>query len=180
MEKSCSFVGVGGISCGTSRGLREISCLFDCKEDMSGQLSNCHLPKSNLRESEFIAIRAGMFNRTEDQFKMMSICPSHRHNLGRFWRPLRPCQYIHYIYTLPLIYTTPLPFRTPRIFYTSCSFIQTLSFSIPSLCICRHCLHIAISKLYFTNCPILLYPRTTEIEYLLCYSSSSRTQKRTS
>jgi hypothetical protein len=93
MEKSCSFVGVGGISCGASRGLREISCLFDCKEDMSGQLSNCHLSKSNLRESELIAIRAGMFNRTEDQFKMMSICPSHRHNLGRFWRPLRPCQY---------------------------------------------------------------------------------------
>jgi hypothetical protein len=53
MEKSCSFVGVGGISCGASRGLREISCLFDCKEDMSGQLSNCHLPISNLRESEF-------------------------------------------------------------------------------------------------------------------------------
>ena len=29
-----------------------------------------------------------MFNLTEDQFKMMFICPSHRHNLG-----LRPCQY---------------------------------------------------------------------------------------
>ena len=73
MEKSNSFVGVGGISCGASRGLREISCLFDCKEDMSGQLSNCHLSKSNLRESEFIAIRAGMFNRTEDQLKIVVI-----------------------------------------------------------------------------------------------------------
>jgi hypothetical protein len=70
MEKSCSFVGVGGISCGESRGLQEISCLFDCKEDMSGQLSNCHLSKSNLRENELIAIRAGMFRLTEDQFKM--------------------------------------------------------------------------------------------------------------
>ena len=76
MEKSCSFVGVGGISCGASRGLREISCLFDCKEDMSGQLSNCHLSKSNLRESEFIAIRAGMFNRTEDQLKIVDVIPT--------------------------------------------------------------------------------------------------------
>jgi hypothetical protein len=78
MEKSCSFVGVGGISCGESRGLQEISpisCLFDCKEDMSVQLSKCHLSKSNLRENELIAIRAGMFNLTEDQFKMMFICP---------------------------------------------------------------------------------------------------------
>jgi hypothetical protein len=25
--------------------------------------------------------------------RLMFICPSHRHNLGRFWRPLRPCQY---------------------------------------------------------------------------------------
>jgi hypothetical protein len=70
MEKSCSFVGVGGISCGESRGLQEISFLFDCKEDMSGQLSNCHLSKSNLRENELIAIRAGVFNLSEDQFKM--------------------------------------------------------------------------------------------------------------
>ena len=93
MEKSCSFVGVSGISCGESRGLQEISCLFDCKEDMSVQLSNCHLSKSNLRENELIANRAGMFNLTEYQFKMMFIFPSHRHNLGRFWRPLRPCQY---------------------------------------------------------------------------------------
>jgi hypothetical protein len=76
MEKSSSFVGVGGISCGESRGLQEISCLFDCKEDMNVQLSNCHLSKSNLRENELIAIRAGMFNLTEDQFKMMFICPS--------------------------------------------------------------------------------------------------------
>ena len=38
---------------------------------MSGQLSNCHLSTSNLRESELIAIRAGMFNCTKDQIKMM-------------------------------------------------------------------------------------------------------------
>jgi hypothetical protein len=67
----------------------DYSCLFDCKEDMSVQLSNFHLSKSNLRDNELIAIRAEMFNLIEEQFKMMFICPSHRHNLGRFWRPLR-------------------------------------------------------------------------------------------
>ena len=93
MEKSCSFVGVGGISCGESRGLVKISSLFDCDENMNSHLSSCHLSKSNLRENELIAIRAGMFHLDHDHFKKMSICPSHRHKLGRFWRPLRSCQY---------------------------------------------------------------------------------------
>jgi hypothetical protein len=58
---------------------------------------NSNLSKSNLRENELIAIRAGMFNLPKTSLiKMMFICPSHRHNLGRFWRPLRPCQYSLY------------------------------------------------------------------------------------
>jgi hypothetical protein len=93
MEKKCSFVGIGGISCGENRGLREICNLFDCQEDIKSQLATCHLSKSNLGESQLIALRAGMFHLSENQYKKMTICPSHRHNLGRFWRPLRSCQY---------------------------------------------------------------------------------------
>ena len=93
MEKSCSFVGVGGIACGESRGLVKISSLFDCNENLQSHLSSCHLSKSNLRENELIATRTGMFHLDQDNFRNMSICPSHCHNLGRFWRPLRLCQY---------------------------------------------------------------------------------------
>lgn len=93
MEASCSFLGIGGVRCGESRGLQEIACLFDCKEDIKGHLSFCHLSKLNLMEYELIAFRAGMFQLKEDHFKKTFICPSHRHNLGRFWRSLRSCQY---------------------------------------------------------------------------------------
>ena len=93
MEKKCSFVGISGICCGPSRGLQDICSLHECQEDIKSQLSTCHLSKSKLSESELIAIRAGMFGLTEDQMRKITICPSHRHNLGRFWRPLRSCQY---------------------------------------------------------------------------------------
>ena len=92
MEKNCSFIAVGGISC-ESRSVVKISNLFDYNENMQSHLSSCHLWKSNLKENELIAIRAGMFHLGQDNFKKISICPSHRHNLGRFWRPLRSCQY---------------------------------------------------------------------------------------
>ena len=93
MEKNCSFFGVGGILCGESRNSLKISSLFDCNENIQSHLSSCNLSKSNLKENELIAIRAGMFHLDQDNFKKMSIGPSHRHNLGRFWRPLRSCQY---------------------------------------------------------------------------------------
>ena len=92
VEKNCSFVGVGGISCGESHGLLEICNLFDCQEDIKSQLATCHhLSKSNF--IELIAFLAGMFHLTENQFKKMTICLSYRHNLGRYGRPLRSCQY---------------------------------------------------------------------------------------
>ena len=50
MEKNCSFVGIGGISCGESCGFQEMCNLFDCQEDIKSQLATCHLSKSNLRE----------------------------------------------------------------------------------------------------------------------------------
>jgi hypothetical protein len=93
MEVSCSFVGVGGIFCSESCGLQEIGCLRDYKEDIKNHLHSCHLSKLDLKEYELIAIRAGMFHLNEDHFKNMFICPSHRHNLGQFWRSLRTCQY---------------------------------------------------------------------------------------
>ena len=72
MEKNCSFFGVGGILCGESRNSLKISSLFDCNENIQSHLSSCHLSKSNLKENELIAIRAGMFHLDQDNFKKMS------------------------------------------------------------------------------------------------------------
>ena len=51
------------------------------------------MSKSGLTEAELILARAGHFDLTDDQVDKMIICPTHRQNLGRFWRQRRPCQY---------------------------------------------------------------------------------------
>ena len=91
--ENCSFIGVGGICCGENRRVKEIVTLGDCQEDIRNHLSSCHLSKAKIKECEVITARAGIFHPTEEQLRNMTICPSHRNGLGRFWRPLRSCQY---------------------------------------------------------------------------------------
>ena len=56
-------------------------------------VASCHLSRSGLTEANVILARAGHFDLTEEQVDKMMICPQHRHNLGRYWRPPRSCQY---------------------------------------------------------------------------------------
>lgn len=93
MEKGCSFFGFGRISCGEARGVNEVWNLVDCVDNISGHLISCNLSKSELSESQLILARAGLFDVTQDQQQPMLICASHRFKLGRYWRPLRSCQY---------------------------------------------------------------------------------------
>ena len=93
MEKICSFFGFGNVSCGESRGVVEVVQLSTCTGDISAHLAMCHLLKSGLSESQLILTQAGLFDVSPDQLKIMTVCPSHRHMLGRYWRPLRSCQY---------------------------------------------------------------------------------------
>ena len=93
MESHCSFFGIGSISCGEARGVSEVWKLSDCQVDISNHLASCGLSRSKLTESELILARAGLFNLSSEQENAMTICASHRFKLGRFWRPLRSCQY---------------------------------------------------------------------------------------
>jgi hypothetical protein len=93
MEKRCSLSHLGNILCGQSRGVSAIVSLLDCKEDIQHHLASCHLSKSNLNEYELILARAGLFRLHNEQIKSMVVCARHRHTLGRYWRPLRTCQY---------------------------------------------------------------------------------------
>ena len=37
--------------------------------------------------------RAGLFDLEDAQIRGMKICPRHRHNLGKFWKPRTTCQH---------------------------------------------------------------------------------------
>lgn len=89
----CSLKGVTKIACGNSRGLNELVKLSECKADVAQHLASCNLRNSGLEESELILTRAGYFDLNTKQVDSMSICPNHRHGLGRFWRAPRTCRY---------------------------------------------------------------------------------------
>lgn len=93
MDSVCSFSERVGISCGESRGVHRIQNLLECESDISSHLATCHLTKSNLKEYELILLRAGLFDLNTEQIDCMTVCTKHRHNLGKFWRPLKSCQY---------------------------------------------------------------------------------------
>ncbi len=93
MEKNCSLAGLGNLACGESRGIQKIVRIGDCNEDIRNHLRSCHLTKLNINEGELILARSGHFHPTQEQLTNMNVCPQHRDKLGRFFRPLRSCQY---------------------------------------------------------------------------------------
>ena len=57
-------------------------------------LANCHLSKCcDLTEVQLFLAGAGISRLSATQVAGMTICPRHRHLLGRFWRPPKSCQY---------------------------------------------------------------------------------------
>ena len=93
MENSCSLSGLGQFSCGESRGVTGNVSILECNRDIQTHLRSCHLSRLNITEYELILARAGQFNLNRDQMVNMTVCPRHRDNLGRYFRPLRSCQY---------------------------------------------------------------------------------------
>ena len=96
MEPICSFSELAKSSCGEFRKSPYIvRKLLECKDDITGHLQACCLCSlvGQIEEFELILIRAGIFHFSPNQLEKMWICPKHRYNLGRNWRPLRTCQY---------------------------------------------------------------------------------------
>ena len=90
---ACSFKECREIICGNSRGVPELKKVSECQDTITSHLASCHLSRSGLTEANVILARAGHFDLTENQVDKMMICPHHRHNLERYWRPPRSCQY---------------------------------------------------------------------------------------
>ena len=95
MEGKCSFSDLAKSSCGDFRGSTRMVCrLRECQEGITGHLQACHLSKlTGIPEYELILPRAGLFDEPLHRQEEMFVCPKHRYNLGRNWRPLRTCQY---------------------------------------------------------------------------------------
>lgn len=91
--RTCFFKYRESTPCGEDRGKRDLTSLDQCDEDVRRYLEAWHLSRENLSESALILARAGLFDVSADQVKLMYICPRHRHQYGRFFRPLRSCQY---------------------------------------------------------------------------------------
>ena len=82
---NCSLYEILQTPCGSSR---------ECNENIPAHLASCHLSKcSEVTEAKLIMARAGTQHLSRIQLEGMTICPRHRHLLGRFWRGPRSCQY---------------------------------------------------------------------------------------
>ncbi len=93
MENSCSLSGLGQFSCGESRGVTDNISILECNRDIQMHLRSCHLSRLNITEYELILARAGHFSLNPGQIAKVTVCPRHRDNLGRCFRPLGSCQY---------------------------------------------------------------------------------------
>ena len=93
MSNLCFLFKKHHFQCGSSHGRDEIVRLVECNEDISYHLKSCHLSRCTLKEFELILQRAGQDRISLDDQKKLQICPRHRHCLGKYWRPLRSCQY---------------------------------------------------------------------------------------
>ena len=80
--------------CGSSRGTDTHVLLSECKADISAHLAGCHLSHClDVTESTPVLARAGSRGLSSTLAASMTICPKHRHLLGRFWQPTKSYQY---------------------------------------------------------------------------------------
>ena len=96
MDAKCSFSELRKSKCGDFHGSPfVVGRLLECKDDITGHKQSCHLSKlvGSVEEHDLILMRAGKFDLPTHQQESMWICPKHRYNLGRNWRPLKTCQY---------------------------------------------------------------------------------------
>jgi len=70
--------------------------LAECVADVRNHLKSCHLSRAKVKKYELILARVGKFNLPLDEIRKLTICPKYLHNLGRYWRPLKTCQYLNY------------------------------------------------------------------------------------
>lgn len=93
-QSNCSLHEILQTPCGSSRNTESHVLLSECNADISAHLSSCHLSKcGDVTEADLIMARAGIRGMLAKQLTRITICPKHRHSLGRFWRAPKSCQH---------------------------------------------------------------------------------------
>jgi len=93
-QSNCSLHEILQTPCGSSRDKENHVVLSECNADISAHLLSCHLSKcGDVTEVELIKAREGICGMSATQTTRITICPRHRHSLGRFWRAPRTCQH---------------------------------------------------------------------------------------
>ena len=96
-KNTCSFAIITNGKCGPNRGEENVIFLRECSHDISSHLRGCHLSRENVTEVNLLLARAGLFDLGMSKVKEMTICPTYRNNLGRYWQPPRTCQYPEHV-----------------------------------------------------------------------------------
>ena len=45
-----------------------------------------------MSEKDLISARVGLLEITEERIEKMTVCPAHRHGLGKYWQAPKTCQ----------------------------------------------------------------------------------------
>ena len=78
------FSSISGGKCESSQGGTDLILFFDwCNSDIHAHLIKHHLLRESLSEKELILARAGLLEITEEHIEKMTVCPAHRHGLGK-------------------------------------------------------------------------------------------------
>ena len=80
------FFGNGKITCGESRGKVDVISLIECVDDVVYHLKSCHLSRVKVTEYELLLAGMGNFHPSHDEITKLTVCPKHRHNLGKYRR----------------------------------------------------------------------------------------------
>ena len=116
-QSNCSLHEILQTPCGSSRDKESHVFLSECNADISAHLLSCHLSKcGDVTEAGLIMARAGIRAMSATQITRITICPRHRHSLGRFWRAPKSCQYPGHtgkVTSFFLIYTLVIRNFTP-------------------------------------------------------------------
>ena len=118
-NNTCSFAIITNGKCGPNRGEENVIFLRECSHDISSHLRGCHLSRENVTEVNLLLAGAGLFDLGISKVKEMTICPTHRNNLGRYWQSPRTCQYPEHVGQVKKVAGgTVINFKTSKETYT--------------------------------------------------------------
>ena len=100
MAALCSFSSITRSKCESSRGCKESVHLNGCNANISTHLIKHHLLRESVSEKDPIFARAGLLEITEEQMQKMTVCPAHRHGLGKYWQAPKTCRSHHFVFVV--------------------------------------------------------------------------------